>query len=188
MSKNQKISLSFTVGVVAVFAMSMIFGWLDFRSKEVLGEKPLGLPSDAMEIVQKRGLSPDDVAGALATYVPTGKYDDYFMFTSGGHSGQVFVIGLPSMRLLRVIATFTPESWQGYGFGVKETALSQSASVEVGQNGRLLTWADTHHPALSETGGEYDGQFLFIGDKANGRLCGQGQCDFIQFPSLQPGR
>ncbi|MEN3001949.1 MAG: Sec-dependent nitrous-oxide reductase, partial [Armatimonadota bacterium] len=30
--------------------------------------------------------------------------------------------------------------------------------------------ADTHHPALSETNGEYDGQFLFIGDKANGQV------------------
>jgi nitrous-oxide reductase len=29
---------------------------------------------------------------------------------------------------------------------------------------------DTHHPALSETAGDYDGQFLFINDKAHARM------------------
>ena len=37
-------------------------------------------------------------------------------------------------------------------------------------NGKQLNWADTHHPALSETAGDYDGQFLFINDKANARV------------------
>ena len=130
---------------------------------------PVGLPQDALSVAQQRGLSPDDVTAALKTYMPTGTYDDYVMFASGGHSGQMFVIGLPSMRLLRAISVFTPEPWQGYGYGVKESPIT---AIEAGARnpGHPLTWGDTHHPALSETNGDYDGQFLFIGDKANGQL------------------
>jgi nitrous-oxide reductase len=126
-----------------------------------------GLPRDAAAVIQAREFTPDDVVAALKTYMPTGKYDEYVMFSSGGHSGQVLVIGLPSMRLLKVIAVFTPEPWQGWGYGAEST-MAVLAGGKV--NNKELTWADTHHPALSETNGDYDGQFLFINDKANGRL------------------
>src|SRR5262249_22623652 len=76
-----------------------------------------GLEGSAQKIAADRGLTPDDVKAALATYLPSGKHDDYVLFTSGGHSGQVFAVGVPSMRLLRSIAVFTPEPWQGYGYG-----------------------------------------------------------------------
>src|SRR5262245_6070402 len=128
-----------------------------------------GLPAEANRVIKDRALSPDDVTAALATYMPTGKLDDYVMFASGGHGGQVLAIGLPSMRLLRTIAVFTPEPWQGYGYGIKETALpAQDEPAGIGRG--PLSWGDTHHPALSETAGEYDGEFLFINDKPNGRL------------------
>jgi nitrous-oxide reductase len=125
---------------------------------------PAGLPSDALALARERGLTPDDVYAALATYVPGGQHDEYVMFASAGHGGQVIAIGIPSMRILKVIAVFVPEPWQGYGYGVKDNPLH-----ELYGRGPYPA-ADTHHPALSETNGEYDGQFLFIGDKANGRV------------------
>src|SRR5688572_11148043 len=73
--------------------------------------------SQLLELAQARGLSPDDAARAVKTFVPPGGRDEYMLFASGGHSGQVHVIGVPSMRLMKTIAVFTPEPWQGYGYG-----------------------------------------------------------------------
>jgi nitrous-oxide reductase len=129
------------------------------------GTQP-ALAQSADEIASARGLTPQDVSAALKTYVPSGKMDDYFIFASGGHGGQVLVVGVPSMRLLKVIGVFTPEPWQGYGFDDATKEILASG----GMDGKTLTWADTHHPGLSETNGEYDGQFLFINDKAHARM------------------
>jgi len=119
------------------------------------------------DIIEDRQLTDDDVTAALKTYMPSGTHDDYVMFSSGGHSGQVHVIGVPSMRLLKTIGVFTPEPWQGWGYGNRaiEEVL---AGGNVGD--REVLWADTHHPALSETDGEYDGEYVFINDKANARV------------------
>ncbi len=126
-----------------------------------------GLSQDAAAIAAERGLTPDDVTAALKTYIPTGKLDDYVMFSSGGHGGQILAIGLPSMRILKVIGVFTPEPWQGWGYG----SIESEAVLDAGNVGpNKIRWADTHHPALSETAGEYDGKFVFINDKANARL------------------
>ena len=73
--------------------------------------------ADLLQLAQSRGLSPEDAARAVKTFVPPGGRDEYMLFASGGHSGQVHVIGVPSMRLLKTIAVFTPEPWQGYGYG-----------------------------------------------------------------------
>jgi nitrous-oxide reductase len=124
--------------------------------------------SDLNALAAKRGLSPDEMQNAIKTYVAPGKFDDYYIFASGGHSGQVHVIGVPSMRLLKTIPVFTPEAWSGYGFG----NVDHEAMFAEGSKGEpnTLKWGDTHHPAISETNGEYDGRWLYINDRANGRI------------------
>lgn len=124
------------------------------------------LGGDAQAIIAARGLSPSDVAAALKTFVPLGKHDEFIMFASGGHSGQVVVLGLPSMRILKVIPVFTPDAYTGWGFSTESNACLQDGCV----NGKLITHGDTHHPALSETNGDYDGRYLFINDKVNARV------------------
>lgn len=109
-------------------------------------------------LMKERGLSEADVEAALLTYKPTGKKDDYVIFASGGQSGQVLVIGVPSMRLLKVIAVYTPEPWQGYGYGGYSDQVLAGGQQYPGST--PITWADVHHPNLSETGGDYDGKYL----------------------------
>ena len=125
-----------------------------------------GLPADASAVAAERGLTPDDVYAALKTYTPSGQLDPYIMIASGGQSGQMLVIGVPSMRILKVIAVFTPDPWQGYGFGGGGNDILAGGDLA----DQEIRWGDTHHPGLSETNGEYDGQFVFINDKANARL------------------
>ncbi len=127
----------------------------------------VGAGADVSSVARERGLSEQDVLAAVKTYQPTGRFDDYILFASGGHSGQVLAIGVPSMRLLKVMAVFTPEPWQGYGYGAEET---HEVLAEGRMAGHDILWGDTHHPALSETDGDYDGEFLFINDKANPRI------------------
>ena len=122
--------------------------------------------AELTRLANDRKLNVDDLFAAAKTFMPSGRHDEYILFSSGGQSGQVFVIGVPSMRLLRSIAVFTPESWQGYGFAGERDPVRESLKI----NGKEVLWGDTHHPALSETKGEYDGQWLFIGDKANARV------------------
>ena len=126
-----------------------------------------GLPADAAAVAAERGLTPDDIYAAVKTYMPSGQTDPYIMIASGGQSGQVLVIGVPSMRILKVIGVFTPESWQGYGYGGSSDQVLAGGFMP---DGSEIKWGDTHHPGLSETAGEYDGQFVFINDKANARL------------------
>lgn len=137
-----------------------------------------GLAESANAVIQSRELTPDDVTAALETYMPSGRYDEFLMFSSGGHSGQVYVIGVPSMRTFRTIAVFTPEPWQGYGFSDETKAILAGGSI----NGKTITHGDTHHVALSETDGVYDGQFAFINEKTHGRI---GVIDLKDFNTKQ---
>lgn len=118
------------------------------------------------DVMKERKLSEKDVIAAAKTYQPSGRKDDFIVFSSGGQSGQVIVYGVPSMRIYKYIAVFTPEPWQGYGYDDESKAVLAQGKVR----GKDITWGDSHHPAFTEKNGEYTGDYLFINDKANPRL------------------
>ncbi len=122
--------------------------------------------SSLEEVMKARGLTQKDLLAAAKTYTPTGGRDEYIVFASGGQSGQVIVYGIPSMRILKYIGVFTPEPWQGYGFDEESKAVLAQGKID----GKQINFGDTHHPAMSETDGDYDGEVLFINDKANPRI------------------
>jgi nitrous-oxide reductase len=134
-----------------------------------------GSGTDVLALMQARNLSEADVTAALKTYTPTGHLDEYYTFASGGHGGNLIVIGVPSMRILKYVGVFTPEPWQGYGYGDE----SGDVLAQGNRGGVELTWADMHHPALSETGGDYDGKWIFVNDKCNPRVAVVDLSDFV---------
>jgi nitrous-oxide reductase len=165
--------------IVATGLLAAVFAGCE-NKHEASGDKAAG-PSGALgasasvaDLMKARGLSEADVEAALKTYVPTGKMDEYYIFASGGQSGNIDVIGVPSMRMLKVIGVFTPESWQGWGFGGDSDKVLEGGN----QGTHKIRWADMHHPNLSETKGDYDGQYIFVNDKANARVAVVDLTDF----------
>jgi len=116
------------------------------------------------------------VSGDLASrsYVPVGEWDKYYGFLSGGQSGSVYVYGLPSGRYIRSIPVYEPRAGYGYA-NVPGTETYERLKA----SGPM--WGDTHHPILSETGGVYDGKWLWINDKANSRIA---RIDLAKFETV----
>lgn len=125
--------------------------------------------SDLDSIIRARGLTPDEAAAALRVFVPPGRQDEFVMFTSGGHRGTVMLYGIPSMRLLKEIPVYSPDSWQGWGQG-DSTAGKMLEKGSFGGGLPTLTWGDLHHPQISLTDGKYDGEWLAVSDKSAGRV------------------
>jgi nitrous-oxide reductase len=94
--------------------------------------------------------------------VAPGEHDEYYGFWSGGQSGEIRIIGIPSMRELMRVPVFNTEAGRGYGYDDQTAEMLEGAGD--------YTWGDNHHPVLSETDGDYDGEYLWVNDKANGRI------------------
>ncbi len=105
-SKSNKMLTYVTVLLVLIAAAVLIVSCQDADSNDATASgngsgEVAGSTADLNAIAEARGLTPADMAAALKTYTPSGQHDPYIMFASGGHSGQMFVIGVPSMRMMK---------------------------------------------------------------------------------------
>ncbi len=142
-------------------------GWWAAAGLMVLAVLVSRCAPSAPKGARKSAAGTSDIAvAAQKTYVAPGDLDEYYFFASGGHSGQVYVYGIPSMRHLSTIPVYTPYPATGYGFDDESKAMLGD-----------LTWGDVHHPSLSETNGDYDGRWLFVNDM-NGRVARVDLRDF----------
>jgi nitrous-oxide reductase len=134
---------------------------------EGTGGTGTGVPTPTPEPVR----SPAEVA--------PGELDAYYGFWSGGQSGEVRILGVPSMRELKRIPVFNRESATGHG--ATDWTKQAMGGMAVG---------DTHHVHLSYNEGTYDGRFMYVNDKANARLARVRldvmECDAItEIPNAQ---
>ena len=102
-----------------------------------------------------------DVASQV--YVPPGEHDEFYAMISGGFSGQLAIYGLPSCRLFKVIPVFSVDAEKGYGFNEETKPLLNTSFG-------FIPWDDSHHPELSQTGGETDGRWCFINGNNTPRI------------------
>jgi nitrous-oxide reductase len=98
-------------------------------------------------------------SGRLSYEVKPGDLDDYYGFWSGGHSGEIRLIGVPSMREIKRIPVFNMDVATGYGITNESKKLLKGNYA-----------GDTHHVHGSYVNGTYDGKYLWVNDKLNNRL------------------
>ncbi|TJY56256.1 nitrous-oxide reductase [Sinimarinibacterium sp. CAU 1509] len=161
-----------TAGLAGVATVGLPFALSACRQPDA-PDMPQNLATAATSLPKRHEISP-------------GQLDEYYGLWSGGHSGEVRVLGMPSGREIKRIPVFNRCAMSGWG----QTNESKAILGTRADGTMKYTTGDTHHVHASYTDGTYDGKYAWVNEKIHGRIArirlDTFECDKItEIPHIQ---
>src|SRR5690606_20891145 len=110
------------------------------------------ISGELAQVAKERQLEPKHLIAAAKTYSPSGAKNEYLALMGTGVSGRLVVMSMPAMKILKYVAVFSAEPWQGFAFDDQSKAITKASARDEIE----YAYGDSEKPATSLTNGKHD--------------------------------